>query len=390
MTNILWITENFPPGTGGVQSYLFNTITNMHGHRSIVVCQDYTEKNCSAMDESIKCKGNKIVRVNCIPKNEGIVSLVKHLDKVFKICNIINKIIRTEKISVIMFGHNNFFNLVILLIMSLIRKTPMAIVFHGEDIPVINMKSNACMRWMLSRARFHVCNSDFTYNRLIHFRSSTKPTYVAYPGVEDAFFATVDNSRLRSKYRANNKKIIITVGRIDKRKGHELVINALPAIINTVPDVLYLIAGTGAHSDFLKKKVFDLRLQDNVVFCGFIPDGDIAAFHQLADVFVMPNRVLDDGDTEGFGIVFLEANASGKPVIGGACGGALDAIEDGRSGYLVDPMDVDGLTEKIVYLLSNPEVAEQMGKYGRQRAWEYFRWPYLAGKFEAFLEDLAL
>ncbi len=373
MSNILWITENFPPSTGGVQSYLFNTVNNLVNFKSVIICRVYENKECKAIDEVMALNGNRVLRANYIPHNEGIITLFKGIASIVKICIDIKKIVNSENISFIIFGHTNFYNLLVLYIMTKSIKIPLATVFHGEDIPATNLKSNAFKRWLISKANLHICNSNFTRDRLLKFCGNIKKEYIAYPGVEDKFFEAADTTMIRSKYGIYDKKVILTIGRLDPRKGHKLVFDALPKIINRYPDILYLIGGTGQQSDYLKRIVADRQLQNHVIFCGFIPDEDIVAFHQLANIFVMPNRILEDGDTEGFGIVFLEANACGKPVIGGACGGALDAIEDARSGYLVDPSNAEELADRIVYLLSNPDMANQMGEYGRQRAWDSFR-----------------
>ena len=190
---------------------------------------------------------------------------------------------------------------------------------------------------------------------------------------------------MRSRLNLGTRRIVYTVGRLDERKGHDLVIEALPAVIKQIPDILYLIGGTGSNYETLKQKVDKLHLTDYVRFCGKIAPEDIVMFHQLGDVFVMPNRTLDNGDTEGFGIVFLEANACGKPVIGGDSGGVADAVENGVTGFLVNPYETADLCSRIICLLSDSSKAAKMGDSGRQRAWHRFRWPILAKNLENVL-----
>ena len=115
-----------------------------------------------------------------------------------------------------------------------------------------------------------------------------------------------------------------------------MIVRALPAIRQAVPDVVYLIVGEGSYGDTLRKLVVDLRLEDAVIFTGAVSDAEAVEFYRTCDVYVMPNRATEDGDTEGFGLVFLEAGACGKPVIGGRAGGVPDAITHEVTGLLVE------------------------------------------------------
>ena len=188
----------------------------------------------------------------------------------------------------------------------------------------------------------------------------------------------MDKNGCKKQFGVIDRKVIYTVGRLDERKGHDLVIQAMPAIIDKVSEVIYLIGGKGPHLPKLQSLVEELHLQDYVRFCGFIEDKDICAFHHCGDIFVMPNRILEDGDTEGFGIVFLEAAAAGNPAIGGKAGGAVDAVVDGKTGFLVNPYVNDEFVEKTVFLLTSSGQAIAMGTQGRERVKNSFRWPKLA------------
>lgn len=383
---ILWITDNFPPGIGGVQTYLYNTVVSLPRMRSIVVCRDYPEPRRADIDATLRARGDEIHRIADFPQDPGVYSLCRSFRSIVRLFRLVARIASRQAVSAIIVGHATFFTLYVMYLLSYLSDTPVAIVLHGEDIPDIRLRSNRLRRRLFNRADFFICNSTFTRQRLARFCAPAVPVFVAYPGVEERFFAYADGGSLRNRFRVGNRRVILSVGRLDPRKGHALVIEALPRIIVRFPDILYLIGGRGEGQDALREKVAALELQDHVIFCGAIPDGEIVAFHQLAHVFVMPNRVLTDGDTEGFGIVFLEAGACGKPVIGGACGGALDAVENGASGYLVDPHDTGALAEKILLLLSRRDEAERMGEYGRHRAACAFRWPVLGAKLEQFLE----
>jgi phosphatidylinositol alpha-1,6-mannosyltransferase len=160
----------------------------------------------------------------------------------------------------------------------------------------------------------------------------------------------------------------LTVGRIVPRKGFDAVIRALPKIIESVPDVHYLIVGTGHFRPTLESLIAELRLEDRVTFTGQVSDEDLADYYRLCDLFIMPNREMPDGDTEGFGLVFLEANACGKPVIGGLAGGAVEAVRSEQNGLLVDGWSVNEVGEAVVRLLTDSDLHARIAERGLEIA----------------------
>ncbi len=385
---ILWVVKNFPPSMGGVQQYSFHYVQNMPSGSCVVLTRKQRdEKEANKFDKKLGLNQQKVYRISSLPENLGIFSILKHPLLFFSFCVILFKIIRKEQTTHILFGHPSFFYFFSLLPLKLILHQPFFIsIFHGEDIPTIYLKSNGLFRWLINRLDACVCNSIFTYSRVQDFLGKRLAQFIAYPGVEEKFFQPMDRHYCKSQFGVNGKKVIYTVGRLDERKGHDLVIKAMPEIIKKVPDVIYLIGGKGPYLSKLQSLVEELNLQNYVRLCGFIADKDICAFHHCGDIFVMPNRILDDGDTEGFGIVFLEAAAAGNPVIGGRAGGAVDAVIDGQTGFLVDPYSEEEFIEKTLHLLTSPAEADKMGTNGRIRAYNSFRWPKLA---DSFIQQLA-
>lgn len=366
---------------GGVQQYLSNAVLNMVRCRSVVVTRQVGGQRSDGLADDYS-PGGRVYRISDWPSCSSTTVVYKSPGALLKLCRRVYGIIRKEDISLVVVGQINFALLLLVFFLKKTTRLPVALIFHGEDIPAIPLKSNKIRRSLINNADLFVSNSGFTKDALLQFVGDLRPSFVSCPGVEDKFFDDVDISVLRDRYDIGHRHVIYTVGRLDLRKGHDLVIEVLPAVIEKIPDVIYLIGGVGQNVQPLKQKVSKMGLDNHVLFCGYIPDDEIVAFHQLGDVFVMPNRTLDDGDTEGFGIVFLEANACSKPVIGGACGGVFDAIEQGVNGFLVNPSDAGELCEKIISLLSDPSLAAAMGASGRQRAWQKFRWPVLATQLE--------
>jgi phosphatidylinositol alpha-1,6-mannosyltransferase len=180
---------------------------------------------------------------------------------------------------------------------------------------------------------------------------------------------------LMAEHDLEGRKIILTLARLVERKGQDTVIKAMPKILAEVPDAVYLVAGKGHRLPYLKRLVERLDLDDRVKFLGFVPHEDKEAYFALADVYVMVSKVLRDiGSVEGFGITYLQAAAQGRPSIGGTGSGSEDAIVDGATGYLVDPLDVDAVADRIIRILSDDALRDRLGRAGRERVASHFLW----------------
>jgi len=223
--------------------------------------------------------------------------------------------------------------------------------------------------------------SHFTVAQLIEFGMSRDQIVLAPPGVDvEQFNPDMDIADFRAKLAPGDANILLTIGRLTERKGHAQVISVLPKVLEAVPNLRYVIAGRDLDAgENLRNLAKRLDLEKQVVFLGHINDDDIPKLYCACDVFIMANYELEHNrDTEGFGIVFLEANACGKPVIGGRAGGVPDAIVHGETGLLVDATDLDALSQAIIKLLTDKAHARSLGTKGRKRALEHFGWEMAA------------
>jgi phosphatidyl-myo-inositol dimannoside synthase len=178
---------------------------------------------------------------------------------------------------------------------------------------------------------------------------------------------------VRQKFGLQGKKIVLSVGRLVERKGQDMLIRALPGIIAKVPDVHYLIAGRGPYETQLKTLARNMNIDSHITFAGFVPENDLGSYYASCDVFAMISREIpEEGDIEGFGIVYLEANLLGKAVVAGRSGGVSDAVLDGQTGLLVDPESSSEVAGAIIKLLSDPALANRFGEAGRVRALNEF------------------
>jgi phosphatidylinositol alpha-1,6-mannosyltransferase len=152
---------------------------------------------------------------------------------------------------------------------------------------------------------------------------------------------------------------------------------------------MYLIVGEGPEGKRLRRLVRQLGLEDKVIFVGPIPYGEVAKYYKLCDVYVMPSKEVRTKHHwfEGFGIVYLEANACGKPVIGGRSGGVGDAVIHGQTGLLVNPYDVKEMSKALQLLLTDRRYASLLGQQGKQRVESDFTWGQVIGKIRAIIQQ---
>ena len=203
------------------------------------------------------------------------------------------------------------------------------------------------------------------------------------PGVDtQAYHPGVDGGEVRRRYGLSDRPVIVCVSRLVPRKGQDALIRALPAVRRRVPDVALLIVGGGPYADRLRRLAGDLPVH----FTGSVPWPDLPAHYAAGDVYAMPCRTRRRGlDVEGFGIVFLEASAVGLPVVAGDSGGSPDAVRDGETGYLVDGRDLVALTDRLVTLLTDRELAARLGAAGRAWVESTWRWEVQAQRMDALL-----
>lgn len=242
------------------------------------------------------------------------------------------------------------------------------------------------VRLVLQRADAVLAISAYTRDAVERFGVSPSRIRVITPGVDPARFSPTPARNGHGPRRPT----LLTVGRLNERyKGHDTVIRALPLIRAKVPDVRYVVAGDGRLREYLETLAHSVDVVDAVTFAGSVPDEALAELYRECDVFVLASRASRaGGGAEGFGIVCLEASASGKPVIAGRSGGLPDAVRDGVSGLLVDVEDVFALTDAAIRLLTDHDFAGQLGRAGREWIADAMTWDQTAMRTRELLVDV--
>jgi phosphatidylinositol alpha-1,6-mannosyltransferase len=204
---------------------------------------------------------------------------------------------------------------------------------------------------------------------------------IIYPGTDPGRFYP-------DPQRKADRPTLLTVSRLVSRKGIDTVLQALPGLVTTYPDLRYQIVGDGPDRARLEKLAVHLGLEGVVQFTGRVSDAELLHHYQQSTLFVMPAREEKAAASmEGFGIVYLEAAACGLPVIAGRSGGAVEAVQNGVTGFLVTPDDVPGLQDRLRLLLATPDQARQMGAAGRRWVETKMNWDRAAQQLLDILED---
>jgi phosphatidyl-myo-inositol dimannoside synthase len=196
------------------------------------------------------------------------------------------------------------------------------------------------------------------------------------PGVDvTAYHPDVDGGEVRARHGLVDRPLVVCVSRLVPRKGQDALIRALPAIRCRVRDAALLVVGGGPHRATLERLAREAGVGEHVVFTGSVPGPDLPAHYAAGDVYAMPCRTRNGGlDVEGLGIVYLEASATGLPVVAGDSGGAPDAVREGETGYVVDGRDLAALADRVSALLADPGLARRMGAAGRRWVEREWRW----------------
>ena len=263
----------------------------------------------------------------------------------------------------------------------------------GEELTMGHLAQGPIGRWLRGNqvkayrsADLNLVISRFTGDTLAQLAGVPPERIHFFPCFIDTtrFRPPADREGLRRRFGWEGRTVMLTIARLIQRKGVDQVLRALAQTPDLPPDWLYVIAGRGPEEENLKRLSAELGLGERVVFRGILSDEEVVDFYGAADLFIQTNRAVA-GDTEGFGIVFLEANACGLPVIGGQAGGTADAIEEGVSGLRVDGDSVDAVGGAIRKLLSDAQIRSSMARLGLERVRSDFDATVMAEKFEALL-----
>ncbi len=260
---------------------------------------------------------------------------------------------------------------------------------HGSGLLRIGQLSNPLGRIASSLGRLFVTESDAIVaiseeakrliNRYLSADSWKDKLHLIYNGI------TIYPERFKTKEQAlkrwpafRDRFILLTVGRLVKAKGHDLVIRAMAGLHEQYP-IHYIVVGEGPERSALESLADSENICPHITFAGYVSDADLEYYYALADIFIMPGRETKEF-VEGFGLVFVEAGARGKAVVGTRVGGITEAVVDQETGFLIEPDNPHALTRTLAFAMEHPDTIRQMGSRGQQRARQYFTTDVMAAR----------
>ena len=366
MTKTLLIAEWFAPDTGGSIT-IYKNVYSRYSTDEIVVL---TKTTCGWRDFDRKFN----IPVYRLPakrsrflKPESLLIYVSFF--IYSVLLVLLKRIKLVHCDKVLWS-----GLIGYLLKVVLKKTYI-VYAHGEEIKMLLRDKEGLMKKIYKSADFVIANSHYTESLLLELGIDQGKIKIIHPGVDlIRFNPGLDPEPIIERHGLRGKIVLLTVSRLEKRKGQDMVLRALPCVLTEFPELMYLIVGEGEEEEYLRSLVESLHLSRNVVFVGKADENDLPLYYRSCDVFIMANRELKNGSIEGFGEVFIEAAACSKPAIGGDSGGVRDAILDGETGFLVNPNNTVEISQKIITLLNDKGLVRNMGMQARRRAEAEFGW----------------
>lgn len=363
---LLMITELFLPTKGGTAVSFDDDFRRLGGREVHVITADVP--GAAEFDRDHPNSIHRLVlKRRPWLKPESLLIYTKFFVKSFWL-------VVTQRITAIYAGRALPEGLVALIVARMTRR-PVFIYAHGEELTGWGRgKKFQAMCFAMRNADGILANSDNTRDVLVNLLGvDCQRISLTYPTVdEERFHPGLPASDLRGSIGVRGeKKLILSVGRLLNRKGFDNVIRSLPALLEQGMDIEYALIGIGNELYYLQGLAREFDVADRVHFLGHVSYEDLPRWYNACDLFAMPNRDID-GDTEGFGLVFLEAAASGKPAVAGKAGGTGSAVVDGVTGLRVDGENIAEIASVLERLLSDPEESARMGRAGRQRVLENY------------------
>ncbi|MDD4476794.1 MAG: glycosyltransferase family 4 protein [Patescibacteria group bacterium] len=360
----LIITLEYPPTTGGIASYVYNFAAHLSAEETIVYAPQ--AKNSKEFD----LKNNwKTFRLNPY--------FPFFWPRWLRLFWQIRTIVKKEKIAIIHVHHALPVGYVAYFIKKF-YKIPFYIFLHGTDLEYA-ARAGSKINKLAKICRFAdkiIVNSIFLKNKLLSKIENLENIETIYPCPADFFFSSVSEEELRilkAKLALENKKVILTVARMSDGKGYPHLVRLLPKILKKIPNLVWLIIGDGPKKNIILEMIQKNNLQNAVRYLGEESYADLPKYYQLADLFALLTHK-DESAEEGWGTVFLEAAASGVPVVAGRAGGVEETVENLVTGLLVDAYQDQSVISAITDLLRESEFAKKMGQAGKERVLAEYTW----------------
>ena len=371
--NVLFLTDLFLPHAGGARIYYYNLYKNLVSlFPDCVRILTKTTPGWKEFDQQESSNSLRIIRRGRPMQNWKYYQWPRILGPVMQAV----RHTRSFKPDLVHFGDLCPPGIVSLCLRSMFGIPYLAYCHGDENSQVDGRRFQPLVRDRIYRdASAVVAANEFARQGLLRIGIPEERIHKITPGVDtERFCPTPPNPQLAEQFSLSRNKVLFTAARLVPKKGLGTILRAVAKIQRSIPNLRYLIAGEGPERGKLETLTRELGLSETVTFLGDVSNEKLPQFYNLCDVFVMANRMAADGDIETFGMVFIEANAAGKPVVAGRSGGAAEAVVHGSTGLIVDPENVDELADALMILLVNNDLREKLGSNGLRRAQIDFNW----------------
>jgi glycosyltransferase involved in cell wall biosynthesis len=344
---VLFIARNYPPHIGGAERLNYELAQNLQ----------------------------KFVDVDVLPNRFGKYSPIFHVYSVFKI------LLNRDKFDIVLLS--DAYLAPIIPIIKKTAKKPVVIKVHGLDITVPNKIYQFFIPKFVNMADNVICISKATKEECIKRGISPDKCKVILIGIDKKRQKTYIHSKKADGKQLNitNEYVLLFVGRLVKRKGiHWFVENVIPKLVEKDKDFIYLIAGDGPYRKVIENIISEKELEKYVRILGKVSDEDLELLYNIADIFIMPNIPVE-GDMEGFGIVILEASSHGVPVIASNLEGIRDAVVNGKTGILVEPLNPDMFAREILKMIEAVRENRKIKKKIRRMVLKRYGWSKISQKY---------
>ena len=375
MSRVLLVSNDFPPRRGGIQSYLQELVDHLvtDGTHTLMV---YAPKWKGA-DEFDRAAAYQVVR------HPGTLML-----PVPDVAGRMRGLIKSTGAETVWFGAAAPLALMAPLARDAGVERAVAST-HGHEVGWSMLPlARTALRRIGTGTDVVTYVSRYTRGRFASAFGSRAALEHLPPGVDTERFAPdeVARAELRARYRLGDRPVVVCVSRLVPRKGQDMLIRAMPAIRQRAPGAALVVVGGGPYRTSLQRLADRFGVGEHVVFTDGVPGDELPAHHAMADVFAMPCRTRGAGlDVEGLGIVYLEASATGVPVVAGRSGGAPETVRDGETGVVVDGWDVGAIAAAVSDLLADPVRAARMGEAGRRWVLDDWQWATRAKRLAGLL-----
>ena len=371
---ILIATQCFSPITGGMESLMTGLATAIKNKGIDIVVLADGRKNTAEIAYDRTCSYP-------IQRFSGFKPLRKYLKT-----KAIKKLIQKYDIEAIFTDSWKSAETVINVAQH--NKIPVITLAHGNELLTQNRNSRAIrIKNILSKVDTIIANSIYTAGLVKKLGIDPQLVTVVHPGVTPPPSPSDETISRVSHWFEPYDPILLTIARLEPRKGHDQVIRCLPRLLNTYPNLGYLIAGNGPDRERLESLARELNLMDNVIFLGRVSEEEKTALLKQADLFVMPVRDDMEGHSvEGFGIAYIEAAFIELPALAGQSGGVPDAVVNGETGILCDGTKIEEIATTIQQYLTNPQDKTTMGEAAKKRAETEFTWAVVVERYLATIQ----